>query len=74
MRKEMAALIADDAHLGQDIAGEIANDVIVKRLETARLPSAIVTSFAPECNAKSVEMPPPNWVMKVLGADLTRYG
>ena len=37
---------------------------------TAWLPSATVTSFAPECSATSVEMPPPNWMMKVLGAYL----
>ena len=36
----------------------------------ARLPSATVTALAPERSATSVEMPPPNWVMKVFGAFL----
>ncbi len=39
-------------------------------LSTARLPSATVTPSAPEWSATSVEMPPPNWTMKVFGARL----
>ena len=33
LRQEMAALVANDADLGQDVAGEVADDVVVKRLE-----------------------------------------
>ena len=33
VREEMAALVVDDANLGQDVAGEVADHVGVKRLE-----------------------------------------
>ena len=36
MREEMTTLVVDDANLGQNVAGEVADHIGVKRLELRR--------------------------------------
>ena len=50
------------------------NTGLRKASRMARLPSATVTSLDPELSATSVEMPPPNWTMKVFGRLLDHIG
>ena len=70
LREEVPALVIDHAHLAEDVAGEILEHGVAERGEDRAIAFGDGDVLGAGLSATSVEMPPPNWVMKVFGAFL----
>ena len=69
--EEVAPFVIDDAHLAENVAGEILDRGIAEGGENGAVALGDRhVRWRPSASASAVEMPPPNWVMKVLGAFL----